>query len=281
MDLTDHHRHMLIDCSAYNFLTRISRRLHELLRVEHLIDLLGVGDLSAVGEALFCARLSVLLPVVHRCHLLLCLQVGSCGGMWHLVWSRMHRHLRLLTRCLGLMTLAMHPPLLIAVGVSAITTSHLTIASTVVQRLAGLHATHRVSSLSLLVVLAVVSTNCGHGRYPALLATNLQLVHEQSERGDELDEVSVFGTHDVHLVFLIRFLVNLLLEVKATSFLRLDERHEQVPTFEEDLRCCLLCGASRLSVGEADEGHGRFAHQLYVVDVAELEEELSQLLFSR
>lgn len=48
---------------------------------------------------------------------------------------------------------------------------------------------------------------CGH------LIANLQLTHEKAERGDQLNQVSVFRAHDMHLVLFIGLLVYLLLEV--------------------------------------------------------------------
>lgn len=152
----------------------------------------------------------------------------------------MHRGLLLLmqTLCLGLMALPMHPPLLIAVSGVRTTTSHLELATpkaaaatTVVQSLA-LHG-HTVGSLSLLEVLAMT---LGHGGgYSSLTPTNLQLVHQQSERGDKLNQIGIFGAHDLHLVLLIRLFVDLLLKVKAPRFLWLNKSHKQIATLKEDL----------------------------------------------
>ena len=82
-------------------------------------------------------------------------------------------------------------------------------------------------------------------------------------------------------MLLVRLLVNFLLKMQPARLPRLHKRNEKVPALEEDLGRGLLGCPSRLAVSEADKGHGGILVHLDVVDVAELREEVCQLLLCR
>ena len=278
---------MLINGSPNDLLTRISRGLHKLLRAEHLVDLLSVGHLAAMIETLagdICDDLRLRVMTVrglHRRHLLLCLQVDGSRRVRHGMWGLVHRSLHLvLALCLVVVKRWPPPLLVVAIGMRTIATRHLVLSKATgpIAHALILHATHGIGALALLVALAVALV---HGASTTLLTTNLQLVHQQAKRGDQLDQIGIFGAHDVHLVLLVGFLVDLLLKVEPASLPWLDKGNIKVATFEEDLCRSLLCSSSRLTIGEADESHGSLVEQLDIVHVAKLQEELTKLFFAR
>mmetsp|Transcript_10141 Transcript_10141/g.13769 ORF Transcript_10141/g.13769 Transcript_10141/m.13769 type:complete len:143 (-) Transcript_10141:1302-1730(-) len=137
---------------------------------------------------------------------------------------------------LDLLALPVHPPLLLmSVSVRAVAPS---LRLMVVHQLATVASTAKRLALTGHLEGASLPHMLAH-RHRAhtslLAATNLQLVHEEAKRRDQLEQVLILATHNVHLVLLVSLLVDLLLEVESSRLLRLHESNEEVAALKEDL----------------------------------------------
>ena len=300
-----------VDRSTDDLLAAIGCRLSKLRRVEHRIDLSLVRSCLVVSalwhspercpicsEVLLLTHLDLLLSLVSLSHL----------DLLHLVSSHAIGDLLAVLRLTWVLLLAVGPLVLITVASShtvatlmasigvvrsgaivVVAATWVLMTDDPVQR----HSSSRsdIGSISIVLLWPVALTHrtstAHHATNPVAtsllihLVTTLQLVHEETEGGDQLDQVRVLRAHDVHLVLLIGFLVDLLFEVQAAGLLGLDEGDEEVPPLEENLRGCLLGRSGRLTISEAHESHASICEDLGVVHVAELGEEVRQLLLGR
>ena len=242
--LTDHLMHVLVDGSADNLLAGIGRRLSELLRVKHAVDLLLVHLRLLEGSLLLLLLLRLLALHLHRhrlSHLLVLVLV-------HLVVASLVANLLRLSRCLRL-SLVAHLLVVVdtLVGYLAVLLMAVTIATAVplagVLAVLDLVADDPIKRLLAHVAVTLLPSH-GYRVHPARLIAALQLIHQEAQRGDQLDQIRILGPHDVHLVLLVGLLVHLLFEVKTSGLSWLRKGHVEMPALEEDLGGGLLGSSS-------------------------------------
>lgn len=257
---------VLVDGSTDDLLAAVGCRLSKLRRVEHRIDLSLIHSCLVPSRRHGPERCPIASEALVHLDLLLSLVRLSHLDLLHLVRSHTIGHLAASGVLLLALVLAVGPVVLVAVPSHTVTSLMASIgvvrpwAIVVVATAWVLVANYAVeghasggSDLSSIAIVLLWPTALPH-RAPTAhhatdpvatsllvhLITTLQLVHEEAEGGDQLDQVSVLGTHDVHLMLLIGFLVDLLLEVQATRLLGLDKGYEKVSPLKENLRGCLL-----------------------------------------